>query len=229
MQGEREFPAAGDFKAAVVRDRGPQDYGQRIRFGGGTKLSEVVVHCVGQGLAGIEHLVGLPGTVAGGVVGNVSAGGRDIGSRVSSVTVMTADHDLATIDAAEIQFSHRSSSLGDRPILSVAFDLEQADAETLTKRMQKLWISRKRTKANREDRVVMPFVDPDGMSTSDLLRSVGLVGVREGNVMMHDGCPELLAATEGATSEDCLKLIDRVREQVRLQTGVELQLNLQIW
>jgi UDP-N-acetylmuramate dehydrogenase len=38
-----------------------------------------------------------------------------------------------------------------------------------------------------------------------------------------------LTVNPKATSDDCLKLIARIREQVMLQTGIDLQTNLQIW
>lgn len=201
----------------------------RLTFAGGTKLSAAVVASVGAGMAGLEHLVGLPGTVGGGAVGNVSAGGRDIGTAVIEVSVLAEDLTIQKIPHEQLRFSHRSSALGDRPILSVTFQLEPTDVMTLTKRMQKLWIGRGHSKPDRSQRVAMPFIDPDGMSTGDLLRSVGLAGLREGGAAMDDSRPELLTAQPGATSDECLRLIERVREQVRMQTGVDLQLNLQIW
>ena len=77
--------------------------------------------------------------------------------------------------------------------------------------------------------MAMPFVDPDGMTAKDLLQSVGLAGIREGEVSLDGQHPQFLIAHSGATSDQCLRLIERVREQVLLQTGIDLQLNLQIW
>ena len=59
----------------------------KMTVGAGAKLSHAVIKSVGAGLGGLEHLVGIPGTVGGAVVGNASAGGRDIGSAVSTVTL----------------------------------------------------------------------------------------------------------------------------------------------
>lgn len=205
--------------------------GNILTVDAGINLSHAVVHSVGGGLAGLEHLIGIPGTVAGGVVGNASAGGRDIGSVVHSVDVVgdSAAAAIETLTREQIQFSHRQSSLGDRPIVSVSFSLENADVLSLTKRMQKLWISRNAARPTEQPRIAMPFVDPDGMPAGNLLQSVGLAGIREGAVGLDSVRPQYLVASTGATSDQCLKLIERVRQQVLLQTGVDLQLNLQIW
>lgn len=203
--------------------------GTELTVGGGAKLSQAVIHAVGAGLGGLEHLVGIPGTTAGAVVGNASSGGRDIGAAVSAVTVVDDSGQLIDLSRDDFRFSHRKSSLGDRPIVSVTFTLEPGDATALTKRMQKLWISRNASRPAQPDRIAMPFIDPDGMPAADLLQQVGMAGLREGAVSLDANRPQYLVADAEATSDQCLKLIARVREQVLLQTGIDLQLNLQIW
>ena len=201
----------------------------RMRVGAGVKLSHAVIEAVGAGLAGLEHLIGIPGTVGGAVVGNASSGGRDLGSAVESVTVLESSGEIRTLGHEEVGFSHRKTSLSGLTVLRVTFALEKRDVGELTKRMQKLWISRNSARPDEERRISMPFVDPDSMPVRDLLASVGLSGMREGNVSLDAQQPQYLVAHAGATSDQCLKLIERVREQVLLQTGIDLQLNLQIW
>ncbi len=201
----------------------------KMTVGAGAKLSHAVIKSVGAGLGGLEHLVGIPGTVGGAVVGNASAGGRDIGSVVSSVTVVEKDASIRTMTQQEAGFSHRKTSLVGLVVLDVSFELETRDVLALTKRMQKLWISRNAARPTVEPRIAMPFVDPDGRPAKDLLQTVGLAGLQEGQVSLDGQHPQFMIASSGATSEQCLRLIERVREQVLLQTGIDLQLNLQIW
>ena len=203
--------------------------GSQMTAGAGAQLSHAVIKAVGAGLGGLEHLVGIPGTVGGAVVGNASSGGRDIGSVVSSVTVLQADGSTRSLTQQEAGFSHRKTSLDGLHLLEVTFSLEPREAVQLTKRMQKLWISRNASRPVEEHRVALPFVDPDGMPAGDLIQSVGLAGTREGEVALDSTRPHYMVANSGATSDQCLRLIERVREQVLLQTGVDLQLNLQIW
>ncbi len=222
------------FDGLVISMSGPatsgiEITGNKMTVGAGAKLSHAVIKAVGAGLGGVEHLVGIPGTVGGAVVGNASSDGRDIGSVVESVTVLERSGELRTLTQEQAGFSHRKSSLVGLAILSVTFDLESADVTALTKRMQKLWIGRNASRPSEEPRIAMPFVEPDEMSVSDLLHQVGLAGVREGEVSIDTQHPQFLIARSGATSEQCMKLIERVREQVLLQTGIDLQLDLQIW
>lgn len=203
--------------------------GARMTVGAGAKLSHAVIKSVGAGLGGMEHLVGIPGSVGGAVVGNASSDGRDLGSVVESVTVLEKDGSTRTLSQQEAGFSHRKSSLGGLIVIGVTFALEARDVTALTKRMQKLWIGRNASRPTEERRVAMPFIDPDGMPARDLIASVGLAGLREGDVSLDTSQPHYIVAHSGATSDQCLRLIERVREQVLLQTGIDLQLNLQIW
>lgn len=203
--------------------------GTQMTVGAGTKLSHAVIKSVGAGLGGLEHLVGIPGTVGGAVVGNASSDGRDIGSAVQSVKVLEKDGSSRTLSQQEAGFSHRKTSLVGLTVLSATFQLESRDSVALTKRMQKLWIGRNASRPSEEPRIATPFVDPDGMPAKDLLQSVGLAGIREGDVSLDAQHPHFLVAHSGATSDQCLRLIQRVREQVLLQSGIDLQLHLQIW
>ena len=203
--------------------------GTEMSVGAGAKLSHAVIKSAGAGLGGLEHLVGIPGTVGGAVVGNASSDGRDIGSAVHSVTVLENDGSRRTLSQQEAGFSHRKSSLVGLTVLNVTFQLESRDVVALTKRMQKLWIGRNASRPSEEPRIATPFVDPDGLPAKELIQSVGLAGIHEGDVSLDANHPQFLVAHSGATSDQCLRLIERVREQVLLQTGIDLQLNLQIW
>ena len=222
------------FDGLVISMSGPATSGLEIdgtlmTVGAGAKLSHAVIKAVGAGLGGIEHLVGIPGTVGGAVMGNASSDGRDIGSAVESVTVLERSGEKRVLTQQEAGFSHRKSSLVGLAILSVTFQLESRDVAALTKRLQKLWIGRNASRPNEEPRMAVPFVEPDQMSVNDLLQQVGMAGVCEGEVSLDTQNPQFLVARSGATSEQCMKLIGRVREQVLLQTGIDLQLNLQVW
>ena len=200
-----------------------------LAAGAGAQLSHAVVKAIGSGLGGLEHLIGIPGTVGAAVVGNVSSGGRDIGSVVQSVSVMQPDGSMKKCAAADCGFTHRKTSLAGTTIVEVEFRLEPGDQNDLTKQCQKLWIARNASRPAQPNRIAMPFIDPDSLPVRELIQNVGLAGVREGEVALDASEPQYLVSYSGATSDQCLRLIDRVREQVLLQTGIDLQLNLQIW
>ncbi|QEG38486.1 UDP-N-acetylmuramate dehydrogenase [Roseimaritima ulvae] len=203
--------------------------GTQLTAGAGAKLSHAITHAVGAGLGGLEHLAGIPGTVGSAVCGNAGAGSGDIGSVVHSVEVLDRDGTVRHIGPDELQFSHRKSNLSGLIILSVTFQLEAREVGPLTKRLQKLWIVAHNQRPFDEPRIAQPFIDPDGFSVDDLIQQAGMSGMRLGNASLASGKPNYLLAHSGATSEDVVQLLSRVREQVSLQSGIDLQLNLQIW
>lgn len=203
--------------------------GDRLIAGAGARLTHAVIKTAGEGLGGLEHLVGLPGSIGGAIVGNISAEGRDIGSAVHTIDALDENGKEITLSGEEAGFGHRTSTLVGLIVLRVTFQLEPKDARELTKRMQKLWIHRNNQRPTSTSRLAMPFVDPDTISASELIQQTGLAGIREGDVSLDSTRPNYLLLHDGATSEQCVTLIQRVREQVSMQTGIDLQLNLRIW
>ena len=110
--------------------------GTSLTAGGGALLSHVVAEAVRSGLGGIEDLVGIPGTIAGAVVGN--SGGRtgDIGQLITSVRVLTQDNEIAVRHGDELSFSYRRSGIQDLLVLSATLELIRDDSEELYRQPQ---------------------------------------------------------------------------------------------
>src|SRR4029434_10990036 len=96
--------------------------------GGGAKLGHVIAASVREGLAGLETLVGVPGTIGGALHTNAGTLGGDIGQATQSATALTRKGELATRRKSELRFGYRNSSLDELAILEATFDLEPGDA-----------------------------------------------------------------------------------------------------
>jgi UDP-N-acetylmuramate dehydrogenase len=203
--------------------------GQRVRCGGGAKLSHLIAFCVGLGLGGLEHLVGIPGTVGGALRGNAGTDDGDVGQAVESVKLLTSDGRVVEATGKQLAFSYRKSSLDELAILEVTFRLEPGDVRALTKREQTFWIVKRSKQPSFPERAAVAFINPDGFEASELVQQAGFHGAAEGAVRLSSTYANYLIASEGATSDQLLTLVERVREGVRERTGVQLQLHLQIW
>ena len=64
--------------------------GRRIVAGGGAILGRVVTTAVHRGLAGLETLIGIPGTLGGALHGNAGTHGGNVGQWATGATVITA-------------------------------------------------------------------------------------------------------------------------------------------
>ena len=77
--------------------------GSSLVAGGGGKLGHIVATAVREGLAGLESLVGIPGTVAGALRGNADSHGTSIGQWTEQATVMT--HQGEVVDPRPLQLA----------------------------------------------------------------------------------------------------------------------------
>ncbi len=203
--------------------------GRVITAASGAKLGHLISVAVREGLAGLEPLVGIPGTVGGALHGNAGSRGGDIGQWTCHATVMTRSGEIQQRERDDLTFAYRESSLDELVILEGKFELEQEDPEELTKRMQKHWIVKKANQPLGHQSAGCIFKNPRGMSAGMLIDQAGLKGSRVGGAEVSDLHANFIVADASATSQDVLRLIDLVRSRVAERLGVELETEIEIW
>jgi UDP-N-acetylmuramate dehydrogenase len=202
---------------------------QSIRAGGGAKLGHVISTAVREGLAGLEVLVGIPGSIGGALHGNAGAASGDIGQWTHGATVMTHTGEIVTRQPGELSFGYRKSSLDELVILSAEFRLDQGDPHQLTRRMQKQWITKKASQPLAHQSAGCIFKNPQGVSAGMLIDQAGLKGTRIGGAEVSERHANFIVADSSATAADVLRLIELVRSTVAERMGVELKLEIEIW
>ncbi len=204
--------------------------GQRaVTAGGGAKLGHVISTSVREGLAGLEPLVGIPGTIGGALHGNAGSHGGDIGQWTCQATVMTRGGEILERTREELVFAYRESSLDELAILRAQFQLDADDPAELTKRMQKQWIIKKAGQPLSHQSAGCIFKNPRGMSAGMLIDQAGLKNTRYGQAEVSERHANFIIADEGATSQDVLQLIDVVRQRVFDRLGIELESEIEVW
>lgn len=203
--------------------------GTKVTAGAGALLSHVISESVKAGLAGLDTLVGIPGTIGGALKGNAGGRSGDIGQFVSSVTVLTAKGEQFVRREDELSFAYRKSSINELLVLEAEFQLKEGDADEITKQMRKLWIMKKATQPLASQSAGCIFRNPRGLSAGALIDQSGLKGMRVGNAEISSRHANFIVTHEGATADEVLRLIDIVRSKVAEQFGVDLELEIQIW
>ena len=203
--------------------------GRRVVAGGGARLGHVISAAVRAGLAGLEQLVGIPGTVGGALHTNAGTHGGDIGQFTLSATVLNRRGELATRSRPDLRFGYRDSSLDELAILEATLELEQGDAVRLTKQLQQAWILKRAAQPISDQNTAMIFKSPGGVSAADLIEQAGLEAAHVGQASISEQNANFIVAAPGATSRDVLELIEQVRKGVAERTGVELEMALEVW
>ena len=202
--------------------------GNTVIAGGGAKLGRVITAAVHAGLAGIENLIGIPGTVGGAIMANTGINSDTIGQWVKSVRLADESGNIIELNKKDLSFGPEGPSLHGMILLEAVFELEEEDVTDLSKRLQKIWIIRKTAFPAGQCSGYI-FKNPRGLPPNELIERAGLKGTRIGGAVVSERNANFIIAEPECTSSDILRLIDLVRGQVLDRTDVELELNVQVW
>ena len=202
----------------------------RVTAGAAVPLTALISQTARAGLAGLEVLTGIPGTVGGALRGN--SGGRQgaIGSFVQRVTVVGESGEPIVRDREDLRFDYRSSDLDEPLIVSAEFALEAEDPEAVVRRMRRIWIIKKENQPYGYQSSGCIFKNPTPeVSAGMLIERAGLKGSRVGGVEVSERHANFIVAEPGSKTADVLTLIELIRSKVRQQFGYDLDLQIQVW
>ena len=199
-----------------------------VRAGGGLPLMTLIRETSRQGLAGLEALAGIPGTVGGAVAMNAGAGGQELSGVVRSV-ILAGEEGEDEWSAERLNFGYRSSALpGDKVVTAAHLRFRPADAAELAKEIRTRIALRKDAQSVGAPNAGSVFKNPPGLSAWRLIDEAGLRGLTAGGAMVAQKHANFIVNRGGATAGDILALIDGIREKVLKQTGIELEPEVRI-
>lgn len=201
----------------------------RFRVHAGADLQKLVLRTCREGLAGIECMAGIPGTVGGGV--RMNAGGKfgDFGANIAKVTVMDASGNIFDRTRDDLIFDYRRTNIVAPYILWVEMELELDDPEACTKRTKEIWMYKNNTQPLNTKSAGCMFKNPRGLSAGSLIDRSGLKGFRVGNAEVSDKHANFIVAHPGCRSQDILNLVAEVKNRVESKQGVCLETEVRMW
>jgi UDP-N-acetylmuramate dehydrogenase len=200
-----------------------------IRAGAGADMNKLVLHCVREGLTGMECLTGIPGSVGGCVRMNAGGAFGDIGNAVETIEVMNEAGEVFTRHRDDLAFAYRSTNITSKFILGAQFRLGEDDPQRILKQVKQIWIYKKNTQPLGHRNAGCVFKNPRGMSAGALIDRAGLKGKRVGDAYVSEKHANFILADAGATASDVLKLINIIRETVYKKNEVYLELEIEVW
>ena len=142
----------------------------------GAELSELVLECVRKGLAGMESLTGIPGSMGGSVKMNAGGSFGDIGTVIDKVTLMDANGKVFEKSKPELIFDYRNTNITAPFILSATITLDEADPDQILKTVKEIWAYKKNHQPLNTKNAGCVFKNPRGLSAGAIIDRAGLKG-----------------------------------------------------
>jgi UDP-N-acetylmuramate dehydrogenase len=199
------------------------DSGQVVAGAGALHLN-IALFAAESGIAGLEFLSGVPGTLGGGLRMNAGAYGREIGDVLVSAAAFDRAGREHVADAAALGFSYRGCA-ADPAWVFVEARLRGAagDRDAIAERMAAIRAAREAAQPIRARTGGSTFRNPSGDTAWRLIDAAGCRGLERGGAMVSPKHTNFLVNTGAATAADLEGLGEEVRRRVYNASGIVLE------
>ena len=202
--------------------------GDKLSCGAGVKLKAVSVEARRAGLAGLEFLEGIPGSLGGSMRMNAGAMGSwlfDVVEKIRFMDYAGVAHERV---ASEVNVEYRGCPLFKNHIaLGAVLKGQPTAAETVAARMQQ-YSSKRWESQPKEPSAGCIFKNPKTIPAGKLIDELGLKGTRVGGAMVSDVHGNFIVNADNATASDVLSLIEVVKQRAKSARGIELETEVEI-
>jgi UDP-N-acetylmuramate dehydrogenase len=191
---------------------------------GAAALDAVVAeHAAEAGLAGLEFLSGIPGSIGGAVAMNAGAYGGDVAGTLDWADIVTRQGELMRLRAADIGFSYRHSGLpGESIVVRARFNGRPGNQTAIAARMAEIRSSREATQPVRARTGGSTFRNPPGAKAWELIQAAGARGLTRGGAQISEKHCNFMLNIGNATAADLEGLGEEVRRRVHAASGIVL-------
>jgi len=198
--------------------------GTRIRAGAAALDAHVARVAADAGIAGLEFLRGVPGTVGGALRMNAGCYGREIADIFVEATALDGEGNLLTLTRADMGFSYRHSEARDDLIfVEAVFEGTPDTPDAIKARMEELAANREASQPIRAKTGGSTFKNPPGHKAWELIDRAGCRGLMHGAAQVSEKHCNFLINTGEASAADIEALGEDVRRRVRESQGVSLE------
>ena len=227
----------------IVRDGGVPGVTVRLGkpFAKVERIDEVTLKCGGgasgilvsssardAGIAGVEFLRSIPGTVGGFVRMNGGAYGRETCDILVECEVVLRSGEVVTMPAADLRYSYRHSELPDQSIVvSATFRGEPGEPAAIKAEMDRIAASREESQPLRSRTGGSTFKNPPGHKAWALVDAAGCRGLKFGDAQVSEKHCNFLLNLGNASSTEIEELGEEVRRRVQDKTNITLEWEIQ--
>jgi len=198
--------------------------GTTVRAGAGALDLNIALACREAGIAGLEFLSGIPGTIGGALRMNAGAYGSEIKDVLHRAVALDGKGRRHEIEGARLGLSYRHCAAPEDWIF-IAAELAGAagNADAIGERMAGIAAAREASQPIRARTGGSTFANPPGHKAWELIDRAGCRGLTRGGAAVSEKHANFLINTGNASAADLEGLGEEVRRRVFESTGVTLE------
>lgn len=202
----------------------------QITVGAGEKLGKLARICLQKGIAGLEELSGIPGTIGGAIKMNAGAHGKEMKDIVKIVKCIDYQGQEKEFTNQELQFSYRSSIFQKEKyiITEVIMELKKGKEEEIKAKMEEYATYRRQKQPFEYPSAGSTFKRGVNFITAKLIEEAGLKGYKIGDAQISTKHSGFIINKGEATAKDVLKLAEYVRDTIYKKFQKEIELEIEI-
>ena len=193
------------------------------------KLSEFASE---NNIGGLEFLACIPGTVGGGLRMNSGCFEKEFKDVLLSVQAIDKNGKVLTIPSSKIKFGYRENDLDkDLIFLSASFRGEFKEKQKIEKFMKILKEKKNETQPTKIKTGGSTFKNPISQTNQkvwELIKKSVPIDIKFGDAEISDKHCNFFVNRNNASFDDMQKLINFVKEKVKLKTGIKLETEVEI-
>ncbi len=201
-----------------------QAKGESLLCGGSCLDVNAAMAAQQAGIAGLEFLAGVPGTIGGGVRMNAGAYGKEFKDVLRWAEAVEPNGTLHRLTPDELDFAYRHSALPkDWIVLQAELQGEAGDPDEIAARIKEIQDARAASQPIRTRTGGSTFKNPPGEKAWQLIDAAGCRGLKIGDAQVSELHCNFLINTGAASAEDLENLGEEVRRRVKASSGIELE------
>ena len=198
--------------------------GVRIRAGAAALDAAVSRAAADAGVAGLEFLRGIPGTIGGALKMNAGCYGSEIKDIFVEATAIDGNGDKHVLKVDDMGFVYRKSNVPeDFVFVEAVFEGVKDESAAVRARMETLLAQREAAQPIKSKTGGSTFKNPPGHKAWQLIEEAGCRGMTHGGAQVSEKHCNFLINTGDATAADIEALGEEVRAQVKEKFGIELE------
>ena len=199
-----------------------------VKAQAGVMLGRLGNELMKKSITGFEFATGIPGTIGGAVMMNAGAYDGEIKNVIINACLMDACGNIVKLNNSQLELGYRTSIIAKEKyiVLEAEFELEKGNQEEIKNKLNDFTVRRKEKQPLEMPSAGSIFKRPQGYYAGKLISDANLVGYTVGGAQVSKKHAGFVVNIGNATAKDIINLTDDVKNKVKEQFGVELELEV---